>query len=396
MIRRAIYDELLKRLKEKRRFLQVLAGPRQVGKTTLVRQVMAASHIPAHYAAADEPSLRGDRTWLEQQWDIARLKAGEGKSGALLVLDEIQKITGWPNVVKLLWDADTHSGLALKVVLLGSAPLLIQSGLAESLAGRFEVIAVPHWSFTEMREAFGWNLEQYIFYGAYPGAAGLIDTPERWRRYILDSLIETTISRDILSLTRVDKPALLRRLFLLGCAYSGQILSYQKMIGQLTDAGNTVTLAHYLELLQGAGMLAGLSKYSRGQVRQRGSSPKLQVLNTALMSAQDHRTAAEARQDGNHWGRLVESCVGAHLLNTSFGSDIEVTYWRERNQEVDFILRWGKTTVAVEVKSGRRPESLPGMEAFAAHFKPKRKLLVGGQGIELAEFLMKPASYWLQ
>ena len=241
--------------------------------------------------------------------------------------------------------------------------MLIQSGLTESLAGRFEVIAVPHWSFAEMHEAFGWKLEQYIFYGAYPGAAELIDDPERWRRYILDSLIETTISRDILLLTRVDKPALLRRLFQLGCAYSGQILSYQKMIGQLTDAGNTTTLAHYLELLQGAGMLAGLSKYARGQVRQRGSSPKLQVLNTALMTAQDQRSLAEARQDGDYWGRLVESCIGAHLFNSSFGTNISVTYWRERNHEVDFVLQQGTTTVAIEVKSGARRVSLPGMEA---------------------------------
>ncbi len=395
MTRQTLHDELLKRLKEKRRFLQVLAGPRQVGKTTLVRQVIKASKLPAHYASADEPSLR-DRTWIEQQWDAARLKARESKAGALLVLDEVQKVSDWSTVVKLLWDADTHAGLPLKVVLLGSAPLLIQRGLTESLAGRFEVIAVPHWSFAEMEEAFGWNLEQYIFYGAYPGSADLITEPERWRRYIVDSLIETTISRDILLLNRVDKPALLRQLFHLGCAYSGQILSYQKMLGQLTDAGNTVTLAHYLELLQGAGMIAGLSKYAHGLVRQRGSSPKFQVLNTALMTAQDNRTAAEARQDGNYWGRLVESCAGAHLLNTSFGTNIELTYWRDRNQEVDFILRQGKTTVAIEVKSGRRHESLPGMETFAAHFKPKRKLLVGGQGIELAEFLTKPASYWLQ
>jgi hypothetical protein len=396
MIRQTLHNELLKRLKEKRRFLQVLAGPRQAGKTTLVRQVMAASHLPAHYASADEPTLRGDRTWLEQQWDIARLKAGEGKTGALLVLDEIQKITDWPHVVKLLWDADTHSGVALKVVLLGSAPLLIQSGLTESLAGRFEVIAVPHWSFTEMREAFGWTVEQYVFYGAYPGAAGLIDTPERWRRYILDSLIETTISRDILSLNRVDKPALLRRLFLLGCACSGQILSYQKMIGQLADAGNTTTLAHYLELLQGAGMLAGLAKYSHSQARQRGSSPKLQVLNTALMSAQDHRSLAEARKDGDYWGRLVETAVGAHLFNSSFGTNISVTYWRERSHEVDFVLQQGKAVVAIEVKSGGRRESLPGMAAFALRFKPKRQLLVGGQGIPLEEFISKPAAHWLQ
>jgi predicted AAA+ superfamily ATPase len=395
MIRQAIHHELLKRLKEKRRFVQVLAGPRQVGKTTVVRQVMEASLIPAHYASADEPILR-DRTWLEQQWDIARLKAGETKNGALLVLDEIQKVNEWSSLVKLLWDQDTHSGIHLKVVLLGSSPLLIQSGLTESLAGRFEVIPAPHWSFTEIREAFGWTLEQYLFYGAYPGAAELIDDPERWRRYILDSLIETTISRDILLLTRVDKPALLRRLFQLGCAYSGQILSYQKMIGQLTDAGNTTTLAHYLELLQGAGMLAGLSKFSGGQVRQRGSSPKLQVLNTALMSAQDHRSIKEARQDGDYWGRLVESCIGAHLVNSSFGTNISVTYWRERSHEVDFVLQQGKTTVALEVKSGARRESLPGMDAFVRLFKPHRQLLVGGQGIPLEEFLSKPAAHWLQ
>jgi predicted AAA+ superfamily ATPase len=395
MIRQTFHSALLKRLHEKRRFVQVLAGPRQTGKTTVVRQVMVASGLPAHYASADEPALR-DRTWLEQQWDIARLKARQGKSGALLVLDEIQKVHDWSSAVKLLWDADTQAGIPLRVVLLGSARLLIQSGLTESLAGRFEVIRVPHWSFTEMREAFGWNLEQYIFYGAYPGAAQLTGDLERWQRYILDSLIETTLSRDILHLTRVDKPALLRRLFQLGCAYSGQILSYQKMIGQLAEAGNTTTLAHYLDLLQGAGMLAGLAKFASGQVRQRGSSPKLQVLNTALISVQDQRPLAQARVDGNHWGRLVESCVGAHLLNTSLGTSVSVTYWRERNQEVDFVLQQGKTTVAIEVKSGARREALPGMEAFVGQFKPARQLLVGGQGIPVEEFLCQPAAHWLQ
>jgi hypothetical protein len=337
-----------------------------------------------------------DRTWLEQQWDAARVKARASQAGALLVLDEIQKVPDWPDLVKLLWDADTHAKLPLRVLLLGSSPLLIQSGLTESLAGRFEIIAAPHWSFAEMREAFGWDLETFIHFGAYPGAAELIGEPERWRRYIVDSLIETTISRDILLLTRVDKPALLRRLFLLACEYSGQILAYQKMLGQLHDAGNTVTLAHYLDLLRGAGMVAGLPKYAHGRARQRGSSPKLQVLNTALMTAQSGRSPAEARQDGDYWGRLVESCVGAHLLNTSLGGDIAVTYWRDRNREVDFVLQRGKSSVGIEVKSGRRRESLAGMEAFAKQFKPKRKLLVGGQGIPLEEFLTQPAAYWLQ
>jgi len=393
MIRQTIFDKLLKRLNEKRRFIQVLAGPRQVGKTTVARQVMKATGIPVHYASADEPTLR-DSTWLEQQWDIARLKSE--KSGGLLVLDEIQKVNDWSNIVKMLWDGDTHSEMPLKVVLLGSSPLLIQKGLTESLAGRFEIIAVPHWSFIEMQEAFGWTLEQYVFYGAYPGAAELIDESERWSRYVSDALIETTISRDILLLTRVDKPALLRRLFHLGCAYSGQILSYQKMIGQLTDAGNTTTLAHYLELLQGAGVLAGVSKYAQDQIRQRASSPKLQVLNTAFMTVQDQRSLVEAREDGNYWGRLVESCVGAHLLNGTLGSNIKVFYWRERNQEVDFILKQGKTTVAIEVKSGGRRASLPGMGAFVKQFKPKRQLLVGGQGIALDEFLSMPVAHWLE
>jgi hypothetical protein len=280
--------------------------------------------------------------------------------------------------------------------LLGSSPLLLQRDLSGSLAGRFEIIPVPQWSFAEMREAFGWTLEQYLFYGAYPGAAPLIAEPERRRRYILDALIETTLSRDILLMTRVDKPALLRRLFQLGCDYSAQILYYQKMLGQMQDAGNTVTLAHYLHLLQGAGMVAGLPKYTHGRIRQRGSTPKLQVLNTALMTAQLGRSFDEVRREGDLWGRLVESAVGAHLLNTSLGSSLEVSYWRERNLEVDFVLHQGKTTVALEVKSGRRRESLTGMDAFARQFKPNRKLLVGGQGIPLDEFLLQPAGAWLK
>lgn len=395
MNRKPYYDRLLARLKEPRRFLQVLAGPRQVGKTTMARQVLEGLDLPSHYATADEPTLR-DRAWLDQQWDLGRLKAKENKKGAVLVLDEIQKIPDWSAAVKLLWDADTQAKCPLKVVVLGSAPLLIQNGLQESLAGRFEVMALPHWSFGEMQATFGWDLEQFIYYGGYPGAAPLIEEPERWKRYIIDSLIETTISRDILLLTRVDKPALLRRLFHLACDYSGQVLSYQKMLGQLVDAGNTVTLAHYLELLTGAGMVTGLSKFAHGQVRQRGSSPKLQVFDTALMTAQRSESFAEIRRAGDDWGRLVESAVGAHLLNTSMGTNIELTYWRERTLEVDFILRTGKKVTAIEVKSGRRREALPGMEAFDKQFHAQRKLLVGGQGIPLSEFLLKPAAYWLE
>jgi predicted AAA+ superfamily ATPase len=166
-----------------------------------------------------------------------------------------------------------------------------------------------------MKEAFGWDSDQYIYFGGYPGAAELIDDHQRWSRYIIDSLIETTVSRDILLMARVDKPALLRRLFELSCSYSGQVLSYQKMLGQLQDAGNTTTLAHYLNLLEGAGLVTGLQKYAGQRVRQRGSSPKLQVLNTALMTAPSFGSLAEVKKDSDSWGRLVESTVGAALAN---------------------------------------------------------------------------------
>jgi uncharacterized protein len=393
MTRKTIHLLLFNRLQEPRRFIQVLAGPRQVGKTTLARQVMASVTAITHYASADEPALKG-REWIAQQWELGRLNARRGE--ALLVLDEIQKVQGWSETVKLLWDADTHANTPLKVVLLGSSPLLIQSGLTESLAGRFEIIPVPHWSFPEIREAFGWDVEQFIYYGAYPGAAPLIADPERWQRYVVDSLIETSISRDILLMTRVDKPALLRRLFQLACDYSGQILSYQKMTGQLTDAGNTTTLAHYLQLLQGAGMVAGLSKFAGGKIRQRGSSPKLQVLNTALMTASSGLGFEETRRESDRWGRLVESAVGAHLMGSTLGTPIEVTYWRERNLEVDFVLQRGKTVVAIEVKSAGRRGSLDGMEAFRREFAPLRTLLVGADGISLEEFLSTPAASWLE
>lgn len=387
---------LVARLGEPRRFLHVVAGPRQVGKTTLVQQVLAVLDRPSVFVSADEPALR-DTAWLAAQWERARLAAKDaGKGGAVLALDEAQKIPGWSEAVKRLWDEDTRARLPLRVVLLGSAPLLVQRGLAESLAGRFEILRLPHWSFAEMRTAFGCSLEQYLYFGGYPGAAPLMNDPPRWRRYLLDALVETTIARDVLLLTRVDKPALLRRLFELGCRYSGQVLSYTKMLGQLHDAGNTTTLAHYLELLAGVGMLAGLPKFAGAAVRSRGSSPKLQVLNTALLTAQSGLTPAEARTDHEFWGRLTESAVGAHLANAAACGVCELFYWREGNREVDFVLRAGRTLVAVEVKSSRAPAALPGLAAFGKVFKPKRSLLVGGGGIPVGEFLSRPVADWLR
>lgn len=387
--------ELERRLAEPRRFLRVVAGPRQVGKTTLVQQVVERAGALVRFASADEPTLRG-REWIEQQWEAARLAAREAaRPGAVLVLDEIQKIPGWSETVKRLWDQDTRVRRPLKVVVLGSAPLLIARGLSDSLAGRFEILHLPHWPFAEMREAFGWSLEEYLFYGGYPGAAPLAREPRRWARYVLDALVETTISRDVLLLSRVDKPALLRRLFELGCRYSGQVLSYTKMLGQLQEAGNATTLAHYLDLLASAGMVTGLQKFAGQAVRSRGSSPKLQVLNTALMTAPSSRSLEEARGDSEFWGRLVESAVGAHLANAAASGACELFYWRERNREVDFVVRAGRTVTAIEVKSGRSRDAQPGLAAFAAAFKAKRKLLVGGDGIPVEEFLGAPAEQWV-
>lgn len=385
--RRRQVEVLARRLNEPRRFIQVVSGPRQVGKTTLVRQVLADGVWTTHSVTADDPGLR-DPTWLATQWQVAR-QLPAGRAGVVLVIDEVQKVQGWADTVKRLWDEDTATGNAMYVVLLGSAAVPIERGLGDSLAGRFELIRLAQWSFAEMREAFGWDLTGYLRFGGYPGAASLITDADRWRAYVVDSLIETTLSRDLLLLTRVDKPALLRQLFRLGCDYSGQVLSYQKLTGQLQDAGNTVTLAHYLRLLRGVGLLTGLEKHAGSRVRQRGSSPKLLALDPALVTAMaGYGIDPLATLDGR--GRAVETAIGAHLVNTA-GPGIEIGWWRERNHEVDFVVSDGNRTVAIEVSSGRRKTSVPGLHAFVKEFPGAKPLLIGGLGLPLEAALSAPA-----
>jgi predicted AAA+ superfamily ATPase len=392
---RNILPRLALRLGEPRRFIQVLAGPRQVGKTTVSEQVARELGFPTHFVTADEPGIKGSG-WLAVQWEAARdvARKNQDRGGALLVMDEVQKIPGWSETVKRLWDEDTRLGTALRVLILGSSPVLVQAGLSDSLAGRFEVIPISHWSYAEMRDAFGWDLDHFLFFGGYPGAAPLIGDRERWARYIREALVETTVSRDILLMNRVDKPALLRQLFSLACQYSGQILSYNKMVGQLQDAGNTTTLAHYLRLLSGAGMVTGLPKFSGSAVRARASSPKLLVLNNALLSSGIGESLDVVRADGEMWGRIVESAVGAHLVNASIGTDVEILYWREKNMEVDYVLRKGRRLCAVEVKSGRQREGLPGLEEFSRSHPQARPLLVGTGGLPLESFLERNPEEW--
>lgn len=303
----------------------------------------------------------------------------------LLVIDEVQKIDNWSETVKKLWDEDSRQKRNLKLVLLGSSRMLLQQGLTESLAGRFETIYIGHWTFTEMQSAFGYTAEQYAWFGGYPAPAELISDETRWKKYVRESLIETSISKDVLMLTRVDKPALMKQLFELGCSYSGQILSYNKMLGQFHDAGNTTTLANYLRLLDTAGLLSGIEKYTPNKIRQKSSSPKFQVHNTALISAQNNETFEEIMRRPDLWGRIIESVVGMHLLNASLSSDFSLTYWREGNDEVDFVID-KKKLVAIEVKSGVvKPAS--GMVPFQKKFSPDKMLLVGNDGLPWQEFL---------
>lgn len=405
---------LRERLSERPRFLIFVAGPRQVGKTTLVRDALAqydrkhydflpvdqpdetqfSGFIPAGSVAYDLDTGPRNTAWLVGKWQRARVAARESADGHILVLDEIQKIPRWSEAVKGLWDADQAEGLNLHVVLLGSSPLLMQKGMSESLTGRYELIQVAHWSFLEMHEAFDFNLDDYIYFGGYPGSAVYIRDEPRWRNYVNGSLVEPSIEKDILMMTRVDKPALLKQLFHLGCSYSGQILSYDKMLGQLQDAGNTTTLARYLEMLGNAGLICGLQKYAGQQHRRRASSPKFNVLNNALMSAGSGYTKAEAKADRSYWGRLVESTVGAHLYNTGY-PDCRLHYWRESSREVDFVVERGKKLTAIEVKSGPVSGHVGGLDVFEEHFGACRKLPVGEGGVPLAEFLSYPAEHWL-
>jgi len=411
---------LRQRLQEFPRFMVVVAGPRQVGKTTLVRQALAEHQRESHFIAADQPTpevvdpfdsqdalastrrLAGspvNAEWLVQQWTQARARARMLPEGRryVLAIDEIQKIPRWSEIVKGLWDADRAENLPLHVVLLGSSPWLMQKGLTESLAGRYESIRMTHWSYEEMQTAFDFSLDEYVYFGGYPGSASasMIQDEARWRHYVRTALIQPNIQKDILQMTQVDKPALLKALFELGCAYSGQIIAYNKLCGQLSDAGNTTTLAHYLELLSQAGLLSGLFKFAMQPCRKRASSPKLNVHNTALVSALAGYSFAEATGDRSYWGRLVESAVGAHLINTAT-EDSTVQYWREGSHEVDFVLTNGRKMLAIEVKSGAKHATPKGLEIFVGKFKNAKRIIVGKGGVSLAEFLLQPAGYWLE
>ena len=391
-IRKQFYT-LEERILEPRKFIQVLAGPRQVGKSTLVNQVLTKLNIPHSIEVADAVDPK-DSDWIHRTWEAARTTMKLRKiEEYLLVIDEVQKIDNWSEVVKREWDADSRDHISLKVVLLGSSRLLLKKGLTESLAGRFELIRMPHWSLTEMREAFGLSLDEYIYFGGYPGPAHMIKDERRWRKYIKDSLVAPAIEKDVVMTSNIYKPALMKQLFELGCSYSAEILSLTKMMGQLQDAGNVTTLASYLQILNQCALLTGLQKYANDEARKKGSVPKYQVYNNALLTAYKGRNFVADRTDTNAWGRWVESAIGSHLLSMADELDYKVYYWREpsrsrdeKDNEVDFIVVRDGEITAIEVKSGRRGMN-SGLPAFAKTFAPKRSFVVGTGGVSLEDFL---------
>lgn len=380
------YNILRERIGEPRKFMQVLAGPRQVGKSTLVQQVLKDVTLPYTLVNADGINHE-DTDWIRRVWESVRINMQlQHEEEHLLVIDEVQKIDNWSEAVKAEWDKDSYEGRNLKVVLLGSSRLLIKKGLTESLAGRFELIRITHWSYAEMRDAFGYTLDQFIYFGGYPGPAKMIGNEKHWRKYIKDSLVAPAIEKDVIMTSNIYKPALMKRTFELGCGYSGELLSLTKMIGQLQDAGNVTTVAGYIDILSQCALLCGLQKYANDDSRKYNSIPKFQVYNNALLTTYKGRTFLQDRLDTDAWGRWVESAVGAYLVSQAEELEYKVYYWRERSDEVDFIVVSDNITLAIEVKSGRRKMN-SGLPKFTEAFHPTRSFVVGTGGIPLETFL---------
>ena len=391
---RSLVKTLVSALKKRLPVFQALIGPRQVGKTTISRQVLKKLSYPSVYASADSPLPPGPE-WIETQWRLADFEAQKTRKPVVLVLDEIQKVRGWSESLKLLWDRMQQEGKDIRLLVLGSSALLLQEGLTESLAGRFFLTRCPHWSFQECSAAFGWDLTTWLYFGGYPGAAVFAQDEQQWKQYVTDSLIETVLARDVLQMQKIAKPALLRHLFAFSASFPAQIFSYNKMLGQLQDAGNTTTLAHYLKLLESAFLVSGLELFSKGQVRKRGSSPKLVLWNNALINALSTRTFQEAVGDASWWGRLTENAVGAHFCNGLSATSHTLTYWREGDKEVDFVVTRGPSIWAIEVKSGRSGK-MPGMERFRSKYNQAKSLVVGGTGIPLEKFFSESPEAWFQ
>ncbi len=382
---RSIVEIIRNRIEEQRQFIQIIIGPRQTGKTTAVNQAVTQAGCPGVFAEATKGESTPD--WIRAQWYRARNMFAALQLPVLLVIDEVQYIRGWSSVVKTLWDEDTRDGVQVKAILLGSSATLIHDGLSESLMGRFELIHSPHWSYAECADAFGYSLEDYLYFGGYPGAAILKDDERRWFNYMHSSIIDPSIVNDALQLADVRKPELMRRLFEVGAAYSGQEVSYRKLLGQLDDRGNAATIAHYLSLLSEAGLMSGLQKYDPKHLREKASSPRLIVHDTSLMVAEFGRNRSALLTDPALRGRLVESAVGAHLINRATIEGFSVHWWRDGNDEVDFVIADKDAVTAIEVKSGR-VKPTKGMTRFLLENPQAHSIVVGSAECSIERFLL--------
>ena len=373
--RQLIMSPLLENLARQAHVLQILTGPRQVGKTTAIHQFLAEWPEPAFYATADQLTPP-DGQWLTEIWRQARKLDG---TMPLLVVDEIQKVSRWSEAVKMLHDEDVRTQEPLRVILLGSSALLLQRGMQESLAGRFQLTHCPHWSYPECRQAFGWTLDQFLFFGGYPGAVPFIDDFKAWKDYIQNSLLETVIGRDIPAVHRIDHPALFRQTLALVCRHPAEIISLQKLLGQLQDRGSINTLANYLDLIAGAYLVEPVRKYSPRAIRVRTSSPKLIARNNAIVTALRGASFEETLRDRTFYGRLVENAVGAAFLNAGDA----VFYWSERDREVDFVVERGRDLLAVEVTAGEG-HPMPGLKTLLNRYPDARPVVIGGAHSDLS------------
>lgn len=381
---RSIVSTIVKRIEEPRRFIQIVVGPRQTGKTTAVNQAVAQVSCPCLFVEATKGESTQD--WLRAQWYQARNLFASRRVPVLLVIDEVQFIRGWSAIVKTLWDEDTRGNTEVKVILTGSSATLIHEGLNESLMGRFELMHSPHWSYSECIDAFGYDLDDYLYYGGYPGAALLKDDEGRWLNYVQNSIIEPSIANDVLQLADVRKPELMRRLFEVGAPYSGQEISYRKLLGQLDDKGNATTIAHYLNLLSRAGLMSGLQKFDPKLIREKASSPRLVVHNTALMVAEFGRNRRNLLTDPALRGHLAESAVGAYLINRASLEGFSVFWWRDGNDEVDYVIADKDAVTAIEVKSGRvKPTG--GMTRFLVENPHAHSIVIGSAECGIEQFL---------
>lgn len=369
--------------------MQIVMGPRQVGKSTLVGQFTEGVSVPFDFFAADGVN-RFDSSWIPNKWQQVRMRMDiHSEQEHILIIDEVQKIRGWSEQVKKEWDEDSRSHRNLKVILLGSSRLLLQKGLEESLEGRFETIKMGYWDWQEMHEAFGFSMDEYVYFGGFPGLAPDIQDEDRWRNLMEDSIISPILTRDILEIEEIRNPALLRQVFELACIESAKELSLTKMQGTM-NSGTVPTIKNYLDILNKSMIVQALQNYSPSRVKEKQSVPKMQVFNNAFRNRFGTFSFDEARVDPAEWGRLVESAVGAHLANRAMTDDYELFYWRnERRQECDYVLRKGQALVAIEVKSGSVDKTV-GFEKFKEQFADNvtAAFIVGPHALPLDDFFI--------